>query len=148
MSRYLALLGCVVAGCSSSSDYGPPTSDTEIALSEAGGFVPPGTNASGFHLIGTLASYTRGDGATGSAELSSDVVADMIVELEKVEFLDIGDLSNCKQVGADGPLATISADLTAGSNEVDYDTNCDLRDLSQLITRLFELSGFTTWASQ
>lgn len=75
------------------------------------------------------------------------MAADMIVELEKVEFLDIGDLSNCQQVGADGPLATISADVTAGSNKVDYDTNCDLRDISQLITRLFELSGFTTWAS-
>lgn len=147
MQRYLALLACV-AGCTSAADYGAPTAETDIALTEDGGFAPPGTHASGFHLVGTLVTYLGSDGSTESAQLSTDVVADMIAELEDVEFLSIGDLSGCKVVGADAPYATITADLSAGSNEVGYDLNCDLRNVSQLITRLYELSGFTAWLSE
>jgi len=144
MNRYLVLVGWLV-GCSSSSDYGRPTDQTEISVIEDGGFAPEGQRPTGFHLVGTTATYTSVDGATESVQLRSDVVADMIAELEDVEFLNIGDLSGCKIVGADAPFATITADLSAGSNEVQYDLNCDLKDVSQLVTRLFNLSGFSTW---
>ena len=69
----------LVAACAS-TDYGPPTAQTEIQVSEDGGFAGP-ANTRSVHVIGTTAAYARGS-RTATQPVSNDNVAAMIHALE------------------------------------------------------------------
>jgi hypothetical protein len=142
-----ALLGCVLAACSSS--YGPVTSQTDIQLDEDGGFTGPGHGQS-VHIVGTAASYESG-GRTGGATLATDQVDGIIGALEDVDFLGLApDFTTCTGAASDAPTATFRASLTAGTNTVHLYLGCNggtFDELADLRTQIFERSGFTAWVA-
>jgi len=136
----------ILAACSSTS-YGPPTAQTEIMLSEDGGFAGP-ANSESVHLVGTNAVFALGQ-STSSATVTTDNVAEIIHSLEAIDFLDIhGDFTTCPQPATDASTATFHVILEAGTNDVSAYLGCGggtFDDLDAARTKIFDLTGFTTW---
>jgi hypothetical protein len=141
----VVLLSLLVA-CTS-TNYGPPTAQTEIELSEDGGFAGP-ANSQSVHLVGTNAVFAFGQG-TGSATVTTDNVAEIIHALEAIDFLDIhGDLTTCPQPATDASTATFRVAVNAGTNDVSAYLGCSggtFDDLGTARTKIFDLTGFTAW---
>lgn len=141
----VALLTLIV-GCSSAS-YGPPTAQTEIELSEDGGFAGP-ANSQSVHLVGTNVVFGAGQ-STSNAIVSTANVAEIIHTLEGIDFLDLhGDFTTCTLAATDASTARFHVTLQAGANNLVVYLGCHggtFDDLETARGKIFELTGFTAW---
>jgi FlaG/FlaF family flagellin (archaellin) len=137
----------LVVGCTSSASYGPPTAQTEIELSEDGGFAGP-ANSQSVHLVGTNVVFGSGQ-STSNAIVSTDNVAEIIHTLEGIDFLDIhGDYTTCALPATDASTATFHVTLEAGANSVSAYLGCSggtFDDLDTARGKIFDLTGYTAW---
>ncbi len=136
----------LVVGCTSAS-YGPPTAQTEIELSEDGGFAGPG-NSQSVHLVGTNVVFGAGQ-STSNAIVSTDNVAEIIHTLEAIDFLDIhGDFTTCTMEATDATTMMFHVTLEAGANNVSAYRGCSggtFDDLDTARGKIFDLTGYTAW---
>jgi hypothetical protein len=141
----VVLFTCLVA-CTS-TNYGPPTAQTEIELSEDGGFAGP-ANSQSVHLVGTNVVFAVGQ-SNSNAIVSTDNVAEIIHTLEAIDFLDIhGDYTTCPQAATDASTATFHVNVEAGTNDVSAYLGCSggtFDDLDTARGKIFDLTGFTAW---
>jgi hypothetical protein len=147
MWRSLILVGVVAC---TSPNYGAPTAQTDIRVSEDGGFAGPNAGWS-VHILGSTVAFTS-QTRNGTATVTTDEVATIIHALEDMSFLDLhGDYELCDNAPTDMPVADFTATLATGTNTVSFYTGCKggtFDDLSRLETTIQDRSGWTAWNAQ